>query len=212
MATDKRYVSSGGRHDEPKGVCHVSSVRLRTTYAKQYKTTSAVSASAVNVIPKTGEHVLKDDGVKAVIQFAYRFGLNLPDALARDAHSDAYFIQSHTCCLPNALDFFINMDILAHDSTGRTASQLAREAGHKDLANDLWRLEKEQRNARTVAANALPTPKPQPPPDQAPKPVPEQAPTPKPATYKHPGLLPTHFIIPEFPKPRDQDREQGRSR
>lgn len=109
-------------------------------------------------------------------------------------------------------------DILALDSTGRTASQLAREAGHKDLAHDLWRLEKEQRNARTVAANALPTPKPTPKPaalripDPEPTPAPEQAPAPKPATYKHPGLLPTQFIIPTFPKPRDQDREQGRSR
>jgi hypothetical protein len=109
-------------------------------------------------------------------------------------------------------------DILATDTTGRTASQLASEAGYKDLANDLWRLEKEQRNARTVAANALPTPKPTPKPaalrmpDPEPTPAPEQAPAPKPATYKHPGLLPTQFIIPTFPKPRDQDREQGRSR
>jgi len=101
-------------------------------------------------------------------------------------------------------------DILALDSTGRTASQLAREVGYKELANDLWRLEKEQRSVRTIAANVLPTPKPNP----APQPSPESTPEPKPTpvNYKHPGLLPTHFIIPKFPKPRDQDREQGRSR
>lgn len=31
-------------------------------------------------------------------------------------------------------------------------------------------------------------------------------------TYKYPGLLPTQFIIPKFLKPRDRERDQGRSR
>ena len=101
-------------------------------------------------------------------------------------------------------------DILAQDSTGRTASQLAREVGYKDLANDLWLLEKEQRSARTVAANALPTPKPNPAPQPSLESTPETKPTP--AHYKHPGLLPTQFIIPKFPKPRDRERDQGRTR
>lgn len=99
-------------------------------------------------------------------------------------------------------------DIFALDSTKRTASQLAREAGHKDLADELWRLEAEQRSARTVVANTLPTPKPAP--QASPESKPEQKQTTAP--YKHPGLLPTQFIIPKFPKPRDRERDQGRSR
>ncbi len=48
---------------------------LRTTTAKQAKSTAtAVPASAVNVIPKQGEHLFDHDGVKAVIQFAQHNG------------------------------------------------------------------------------------------------------------------------------------------
>jgi ankyrin repeat protein len=71
-------------------------------------------------------------------------------------------------------------DILAQDSTGRTASQLAREVGYKELANDLWQLEKEQRSARTAATNSLPTPKPNPALQPLPESTPEYKPTPKP--------------------------------
>ena len=43
---------------------------LRTTTAKQAKPTAAVvPASAVNNVPKQGEHLFEHDGVKAVIQF-----------------------------------------------------------------------------------------------------------------------------------------------
>lgn len=48
---------------------------LRTITAKQSKTvTTAVPASALNVIPKDGEHLFDHDGVKAVIQFAQHKG------------------------------------------------------------------------------------------------------------------------------------------
>jgi hypothetical protein len=48
---------------------------LRTATAKQAKpTATAVPASAVNVIPKQGEHLFDHDGVKAVVQFAQHNG------------------------------------------------------------------------------------------------------------------------------------------
>jgi DNA (cytosine-5)-methyltransferase 1 len=48
---------------------------LPTITAKQPKTaTTAVPASALNVIPKDGEHLFDHDGVKAVIQFAQHNG------------------------------------------------------------------------------------------------------------------------------------------
>lgn len=47
---------------------------LRKTSAKQSDTKSAVPASAVNIVPKQGEHLIEHDGVKAVIQFAQHNG------------------------------------------------------------------------------------------------------------------------------------------
>lgn len=47
---------------------------LRTTSAKQSKTASVAPASALNVVPKHGEHLFEHDGVKAVIQFAQHNG------------------------------------------------------------------------------------------------------------------------------------------
>ncbi len=47
---------------------------LRIASANQSDTQSAVPASAVNIVPKQGEHLFEHDGVKAVIQFAQHNG------------------------------------------------------------------------------------------------------------------------------------------
>ncbi len=47
---------------------------LRSASAKPSVSTTSIPASAVNVVPKQGEHLFEHDGVKAVIQFAQHNG------------------------------------------------------------------------------------------------------------------------------------------
>ena len=137
---------------------------LRTTTAKQAKSTaSAVPASAVNNVPKQGEHLFDHDGVKAVIQFVQHDGQWIAEYRFR-FRCGAF----HAGTMPLTINSeqYANLENALHSAASRmVAAMAAATKGHelnkrqKKAANALtdWA---SQFKARPATKPAKPAPQP----------------------------------------------------
>jgi DNA-cytosine methyltransferase len=95
---------------------------LRTKSAKQTKPTSPVPASAVNNVPKQGQHLFEHDGVKAIIQFAHHNGQWIAEFRFR-FRCGAF--QASTMPLTIGSEHHSNLDEALHSAASRLVVAMA---------------------------------------------------------------------------------------
>jgi hypothetical protein len=110
---------------------------LRTTTAKQSKSTTLVPASAVNNIAKEGEYNLDHDGVKAIIVFAQSRGQWVAEFRARTRCGE---FHAGTMPLTNNSERHANLENALHSAATRMVDAMA-------AATQGFKLNKRQKKA-----------------------------------------------------------------